>query len=273
MPILLELKQGRSAAFLAAICISLTSLSQALAGFDANLDYCVMTQNFTTRTSEGVEFDGLFNLSFNSKGTNIDGVEREIAVPMMSVSLSRNIKAKSISLSWPNPDLLDSQQRPIFQTAFHQRISLESGKVFNLTKDGSMFFTKPYGFYRLQNLSALFLSQNIMTIKFVEEGKENVETIELPLAGSDEAFRKIVHKCNPKISEDYLASDISRKKKPLFDSWSDGYGITNYADIAPLLPEGKNDPQDISDQLPNNFDESHKKFLELGLILKEKSMS
>lgn len=245
-----------------AFLITTTFISfSAKADFKVQKDYCTISNNFVGVTSDNIEYDGVVNISFTSD---------KVILPLINVSLSRNIKPTNVSLSWSDADLEDSKQRPIFEAAFQERLATEKNSVFELNKEGYIYYSKPYGFYRFQHFIALFLSQNHFKISFINEENNQIEEQIVPLTGSDQAFREVIYHCYPEAVTEFINSDLTRKK-PVHQSWTVGYGITNFFKYEDLLPDEARFPKDITNLLTEESSVSYKKLSEIYSLLVLKS--
>lgn len=240
---------------------------QSLANFVIDKEYCTLSKNFSGKTSDDVDYQGVINLTFTSS---------EAALPLINISgLSRSIDPTDMSLSWPNADLLDSQNRPIFLPDFQSRITTEINNSFNLVKETeggySIFYSRPYGFYRFQNLIALLLSQNSVRLKFKNINSNFNEQLDIELTGSDIAFREITRHCFANSVSDYIAANYSRTDtNPVHYVWSIGYGLTSYFVLEDLLPSQVKFPNDLSNNLSLDSRQSYVQFDQLYQLLKTK---
>lgn len=241
--------------------VAIVGATNAYADFQVQEEFCTISNNFIGTTSDNEEYDGVINISFTTDG---------VVLPLINLSLSRNIEPTKVSLSWPDAKLLDSQQRPLFERSFQDRVAEETGKAFDMNKEGFVFYSKAYGFYRFQHFLALFLSQNNLTLTFVNANSNKTETQIVPLAGSDQAFREMLLKCHQSTVTNYINTDFSRKK-PVFESWTNGYGISEFYIYENLLPEEAKYPNDISKILNQTSDISYKKLSEIHSLLVKKS--
>jgi hypothetical protein len=212
-------------------------------------------------TSDNIEYDGVVNISFTSD---------KVILPLINVSLSRNIKPINVSLSWTDADLEDSKHRPLFEASYQERLSTERNSVFELKKEGYIYYSKPYGFYRFQHFITLFLSQNHFKLTFINEENNQIEEQVIPLTGSDLAFREMIYHCYPEAVSEYINSDLTRKK-PVFQSWTVGYGISNFFKYENLLPEEARFPKDITNLLTEDSSISYKKLSDIYSLLVLKS--
>lgn len=233
----------------------------SFADFEVQKEFCTMSNNFLGRTSDGTEYNGVINISFT------DG---KLVLPLINVSLSRNIDPTEVRLSWPEAKLYDSLQRPLFESDVQERLESEIKQYFELKKEGYAFYSKAYGFYRFQHFMALFLSQNDLLLSFKNKGEQNFETQLVSLAGSDLAFREMTYQCHFEAVRDYLAVDQSRKQ-PVYKSWTDGYGITNFGEYEILLPVDAKYPNDITKFLNQDSKISYVKLSDIFSLLKQKS--
>lgn len=236
-------------------------IKTSFADFEVQKEFCTMSNNFLGQTSDGTEYNGVINISFTTEN---------IVLPLINVSLSRNINPTEVRLSWPNAKLFDSLQRPLFDSEVQDRMESEIKGYFELKKEGYAFYSKAYGFYRFQHFMALFLSQNDLLLSFKNEGSQNFETQVVSLAGSDLAFREMTYHCHYDSVSDYLAVDISRKQ-PVFKSWTDGYGITAFGGFENLLPAQAKYPNDITKYLNQDSAISYVKLSDIFKLLEKKS--
>lgn len=240
--------------------ISLFFNNFALANFVAQKEFCTVSNSFTGQTSEGEKYSGSISLSFVKKTTNL---------PLFSVSLSRNIKPVELSFSWPNAKLKNSNGKDFFEPEFQERITAETKKVFEFNEENTVFFSKAYSFYRFQSLIALFLSQNNLLLSFKLENAQTIETLVVPLSGSDRAFREMTHHCHFDFVEEYIQTDLSSERS-IFESWSVGYGLTKFTKYEPLLPAEVKYPNDTVNYLKQDSDISYNKLDEIYQLLVKK---
>ena len=233
----------------------------AHADFIVREDSCTITNTFVGRTSDNVEYDGVINIAFTTNN---------VVLPLISVSLSRNINPSELSLSWPDAKLLDSRQRPLFEAFFQTRLAEETSKVFQMKKEGLLFYSQAYGFYRFQHFMALFLSQNDLVLTFKNQANDQIETQVVSLAGSDLAFRQMTYDCHPEAVTNFINTDLSRKK-PVYESWTKGYGITEFYIYEDLLPAEARYPNDLTLIFNQSSDVSYNKLSELYLLLTQKA--
>ncbi len=244
--------------FIFAICVFTNFV---YADFLVNEEPCTMSRDFIGVTSENEEFDGIIKV-YLSQGSP--------SFPSISLSFSRNISPAELNLSWPEPQLLDSSERPIFESLFQNRVAEEKNKTFEFHKEGRVFHSKAYGFNRFQHFIALLLSQNDINLNFVNENSSTLEKIKISLSGSDLAFRQMAYQCNPNLVVNYINSDFSRKK-PIYESWTNGYGTTEFYVYEDLLPDEVKFPNDISKFLDSSSLKSYVTLGEIYILLKQKS--
>ncbi len=239
----------------------------AFGNFVIDKEYCTLSKNFSGTTTDNINYQGVINLTFTPS---------EAALPFINISgLSRSIDPSDMSLSWPNADLTDSQNRPIFLPDFQSRMLTEINNTFKLVKETegeySIFYSRPYGFYRFQNLIALLLSQNSVRLKFKNQTSNQNEQLDIELSGSDIAFREITRHCFANSVSDYISADYSRTDtNPVHYVWSIGYGLTSYFIFEDLLPAQVKFPNDISNNLSADSRQSYAQFNKLYDLLKTK---
>ncbi len=237
------------------------------ANFVIDKEYCTLSNTFSGVTSDNLTYDGVINLTFTSS---------DAALPLINVSrLSRNINPTNMSLSWPNADLVDSRQRPIFVPDFQKRIETEINNTFDLVKEdvggNPVFYSRPYGFYRFQNLIALFLSQNDVTLTFKNQNSDQDEKLVIPLQNSDVSFREVARHCFSNSVSEYIGADFTRTDTTDVNYvWSIGYGLTSYFILEDLLPEQVKFPNDITKNLSMDSRQSYDQFNQLFALLNTK---
>lgn len=178
-------------------------------------------------------------------------------LPTLKITFLTHEPTKA-TFEWPS--IVHSKKNvKLFRSEIFDRVIQQQGKHFTMKRvsragEKAVFQTDVLSMNAIQNMIALFLSQNDFTIHaFADEGDDWTGTFSLAM--SDSSFRQMAAKCFATQSEKYLTATGERadlkisgiKDKNALAAmpyyWSEGYGLTPYTELETLVPSDlKNQP-------------------------------
>lgn len=199
-------------------CLALVGyINPAKAEFYLDKDYCYISTEFEFTHNEN-KVMGLFQLAFNSP---------PVTLPIMNISFSGDFKPEEVSVSWRSAKLTNRSGQALFDQSFTQALN-SSEKVFPFYRNGGeVYYSPAYGFLNSRIFISMLLSQNIMEMNYKETKSSAEQRVDISLAGSDLSFRQLSVSCYKEKVSEYL-NEHGTRKKPLAESWSNGYGMLNY---------------------------------------------
>ncbi len=167
---------------------------------------------------------------------SIDFPQRSMVVPQISIQVNTNFDFDRAELRWSNIDVINSQNKPLFNSPFQEQVISLSQSSFPLQKstDGSVLTSDFWGFLKTKVFMSLFYSQNNMYLDFYDQRGQRLKTDRIALINTDLKFRNMASLCFSDRSEAFLDGVNRLQSIPL--SWETSYGLMGYEDVQQTSP-------------------------------------
>ncbi len=172
----------------------------------------------------------------SSGSISIDFPQRSKVVPQISIQVNTNFEYDRAELRWSNIDVINSQNKPLFNSPFQEQVISLSQSSFPLQKstDGSVLTSDFWGFLKTKVFMSLFYSQNNMYLDFYNETGQRLKTDRIALINTDLKFRNMASLCFSDRSEAFLDGVNRLQNIPL--SWETSYGLMGYEEVQQISP-------------------------------------
>lgn len=168
-------------------------------------------------------------------------------LPQITIKF-KSINPAKVSLLWDSSQVI---RKPYFKKSIVASILEEANRPFPFIKSAeSGYVSIPWGLRRLQHYMTLFLSKNHMYLGITDTAG-NAGQAEVSLRGTTNAITQLAGHCylnqgqeQAELVSEYVAEGITEtdesvyvRKASLAAAYSDGFGLSNFAELEDLLPQ------------------------------------